>query len=153
MYVAAAKKKENFSIYSLIKRKIPSISLHFLYAFHFFFISTFQHDVLPRKHVIARKCTMFNLFYAFENCLFYLYAFIIIYLCHFHCTVWDKSYLSLHDVWPWEILRFGLLDLLSIELTCVCVSPRLAASSALSGSARYCVLWNRLLSCCNCRLL
>lgn len=35
-------------------------------------------------------------------------------------------------------------------LTCVWVNPRLAASSALSGSAKYCVRWNRRLSCCNC---
>lgn len=36
--------------------------------------------------------------------------------------------------------------------TCVWVSPRDAANSALSGSAKYCVLWKRLLSCWSWRL-
>lgn len=34
--------------------------------------------------------------------------------------------------------------------TCVCVNPKLAANSALSGNAKYCVLWNLLFNCCNC---
>lgn len=35
------------------------------------------------------------------------------------------------------------------RLTCVCVNPKLAASSARSGRAKYCVRWNLRLSCCN----
>lgn len=35
------------------------------------------------------------------------------------------------------------------RLTCVCVNPKLAASSARSGSAKYCVRWNLRLSCCS----
>jgi len=35
--------------------------------------------------------------------------------------------------------------------TCVCVRPREAANSALSGRAKYCVRWKRRFSCCNCR--
>ena len=35
-------------------------------------------------------------------------------------------------------------------LTCVCVSPKIEASSARSGSARYCVRWNLRSSCCIC---
>lgn len=36
--------------------------------------------------------------------------------------------------------------------TCVWVNPKLAANSARSGSAKYCVLWNLLFNCCNWRL-
>jgi len=35
-------------------------------------------------------------------------------------------------------------NMLKYRRTCVCVSPSDAASSALSGSARYCVFWNLL---------
>ena len=38
-------------------------------------------------------------------------------------------------------------------LTCVWVSPSDAANSALSGRPRYWVRWNRLVSCCSCRLV
>lgn len=38
-------------------------------------------------------------------------------------------------------------------LTCVCVNPKLAANSARSGNARYCVRWNRRFNCCNCNEL
>ena len=41
---------------------------------------------------------------------------------------------------------------MEVLFTCVCVSPRAAASSARSGSARYCVRWNLLFSCCSWRL-
>lgn len=38
------------------------------------------------------------------------------------------------------------------RLACVWVRPSDAASSARSGSARYWVCWNLLLSACNCKL-
>lgn len=41
----------------------------------------------------------------------------------------------------------------NIALTCVCVNPKLAANSARSGNARYCVRWNRRFNCCNCNEL
>lgn len=40
-----------------------------------------------------------------------------------------------------------------MRLTCVCVNPKLAANSARSGNARYCVRWNRRFNCCNCNEL
>lgn len=55
-----------------------------------------------------------------------------------YLLIYDVSLIFIHDV-PW--------------LTCVWVNPKLAASSARSGSAKYCVRWNRRLSCCSWREL
>ena len=41
------------------------------------------------------------------------------------------------------------MELTFERIPCVCVRPRLAASSALSGSAKYCVFENRLISSCS----
>lgn len=51
-----------------------------------------------------------------------------------------------------SLCRVSFIWHLNNYCTWVCVSPSVAASSARSGSARYCVRWKRRLSCCSWRL-
>ena len=56
-------------------------------------------------------------------------------------------------LWTWHFKWCGdaMIGLVILSwLTCVCVSPKIEASSARSGSARYCVRWNLRSSCCIC---
>lgn len=54
----------------------------------------------------------------------------------------------LFAAWPFDLsINSPLCSTKVSWLTCVCVNPKLAANSARSGSAKYCVRWNRRLSC------
>ena len=55
--------------------------------------------------------------------------------------------------WAFWFIGFSYNNCILKWLTCVCVNPKLAANSARSGSAKYCVLWNLLFSCCSWREL
>ena len=57
--------------------------------------------------------------------------------------------MTLQMMW-WCHDRFRDWVVILSWLTCVCVSPKIEASSARSGSARYCVRWNLRSSCCIC---
>lgn len=87
----------------------------------------------PFQYLTIRLCWIFSL--SPNRAYFYVFRFIF-----FYFIVWDENF--------WF---FGFFNgsRVFFWLTCVCVNPKLAANSARSGRAKYCVRWNRRLSCCS----